>query len=75
MKKTDKEVENSVSSELKNLIHDLNNQTLTEEILLNYISIILRDANVDSKIVVNILERFGNIGKYEALCIKINECW
>ena len=75
MKKTDKEVENSVSSELKNLIHDLNNQTLTEEILLNYISIILRDANVDSKIVVNILERFGNIGKYEALCIKINEGW
>lgn len=75
MKKTDKEVENSVSSELKNLIHDFNNQTLTEEILLNYISIILRDANVDSKIVVNILERFGDIGKYEALCIKINEGW
>jgi hypothetical protein len=75
MKKTNIEIENCVSSELRNLIDEFKNNTLTEEGIFNYISIILRDANVDSKIVVNILEKFGAIGKHEALSIKINEGW
>ena len=37
----------------------------------------LRDAEVDSRIVVNVLEDiiFGEDGKDEALSIKINEGW
>lgn len=75
--KESKIIQNKLTSELSNLITEFKNNTLTEEGIYNYFSIILRDANVDSKIIVDVLEQeiFGNLGKHEALSIKINEGW
>ncbi|MFW6225566.1 MAG: hypothetical protein ACOC3V_01240 [bacterium] len=68
-------IQNRLSSELWNMVAEFKNNTLTEEGIYNFFSIILRDADVDSRIVVNVLERFGDLGKQEALAIKINEGW
>lgn len=68
---------NCLTSDLCNLLSEFNNNQLTEEVLVGYFSQFLKDAKVDSKIIVNVLEdeTFGEIGKYAALCIKINEGW
>ena len=71
----DKEIENCLSSELRNLITEFNKGHLSEELILNYFSIFLQDAEINSKIIVNVLEQFGDLGKNEALAIKINEGW
>jgi hypothetical protein len=77
MIKTNKEIENCLTSDLQNLIYEFNSGILTEEILYGYFSEFLLDANVDSKIIVNVLEQinFGELGKKQALSIKINEGW
>jgi hypothetical protein len=77
MKKTQKQIENCLTSELSNMISEFDNGELTEETLLGYFSIFLRDAEVDSRIVVNVLEqdRFGELGKEAAMGIKVNEGW
>lgn len=56
---------NCLTCELQNLISEFNNKTLTTEGIFNYFSNFLIDANVDSRIVVEVLEeeRFGEEGK------------
>lgn len=75
--KNKKQIENCLKSELGNLLSDFENNTLSKRDILNYFSVMLRDAEVDSRIVVNVLEDiiFGEDGKDEALSIKINEGW
>lgn len=75
--KTKNQIENCLSSELSNLVSDFKLGTLTEEDLYMYFSTMLTDAEVDSKIVVNVLGRqeFGELGKNQALSIKVNEGW
>ena len=75
MYKTKEEIENCLSSELGNMVSEFRNGTLTEELIYNYFKNFLCDSEVDSRITVNVLERFGELGKQEALCIKINEGW
>lgn len=75
MKKTQKQIENCLSSDLRNLISEFENGSLTEEIILNYFSNFMRDADIDSRITVNVLEQFGDSGKEEARNIKIYEGW
>ncbi len=77
MIKNIKEIENCLTSDLQNLIYEFESGVLTEEMLYNYFSQFLLDANVDSKIVVNVLEQknFGELGKDAARAIKINEGW
>lgn len=77
MKKTQKEIENCITSELGNMIVEFEEGTLTEENIYYYISQILLDAQINSDIVVNVLENnlFGKAGKEAALNIKILEGW
>lgn len=77
MKKTEKQIENCITSELGNMIVEFEEATLTEENIYYYISRILLDAQVNSDIVVNVLENnlFGKAGKEAALNIKITEGW
>lgn len=75
--RTQKQIENCLKSELGNLKDEFKLGRLTEADLYSYFSSMLIDAGVDSQIIVNVLEdqRFGELGKEEALCIKINEGW
>jgi len=77
MKKTPKEIENCLTSDLQNLIYELKGGQLTEEILYGYFSDFLLDADVDSRIIVNVLEQvnFGALGKEAARYIKVDEGW
>lgn len=70
-----KEIENCLDSKLTNMLSDFDSGLLTTESILCYFSQILLDANVDSKIIVNVLEKFEEYGKEIALGIKINEGW
>lgn len=79
MKKTIRQVqiENMLYSDLSNMVSEFQLGQLTEELIYNYFRLFLSDADVDSRIIVNVLEkeRFGKLGKEEALGIKINEGW
>ncbi len=75
MKKTQKQIENCLVCELSNLISEFKNETLTEDGIYNYFRNFLCDSEVDSKIIVNVLEYFGELGKEEARDIKIYEGW
>lgn len=70
-------IKNRLTSDLQNLMYEYESDDLTKEVLMNYFSTFLLDADVDSTIVVEVLEdnSFGEIGKQEALAIKINEGW
>lgn len=57
------------------MVSELQLGTLSEESLYNYFRNFLRDAGVDSEIVVNVLETFGELGKEEARNIKVSEGW
>jgi hypothetical protein len=70
-----KQIENCLVSELRNMISEYKLGTLTEEIIYNYFSNFMLDAEVDSVIVVNVLEQFGELGKEEARNIKVSEGW
>lgn len=75
--KTKKEITNCLVSDLDNLISEFELNRLTTSDILNYFSVMMLDAEVNSQIIVNVLEneRFGKEGKEEALNIKINEGW
>lgn len=74
-KKTNKEIENCIVSELSNLVSEFELGELTKEGLFSYISTILIDADVDSSIVINVFEegRFGEEGANEAMGIKVRQ--
>jgi hypothetical protein len=75
MKKTKKEIENCLYFELGCLISEFDNKTLNKDGIYNYFRKFMQDAEVDSRITVNVLEQFGELGKNEALSIKIEEGW
>lgn len=77
MKNTQKQIENCLFSELSNMIDEFKLKRLTEEDIYGYFKKFLIDSNVDSEIVVKVLEhdRFGKLGKEEARNIKVNEGW
>jgi hypothetical protein len=77
MKKTKKEIQNRLILDLQNLIYEHQLGTLTEEIIYGYFSDFLLSADVDSDIIVNVLEQenFGQKGKEAARYIKIDEGW
>lgn len=77
MKKTKEEIENCLTSNLQNMIYELEVGNIDENLIYDFFSEILLDANVDSHIVVNVLERsnFGTSGKEAARYIKVNEGW
>lgn len=77
MKKNKKQIENCLISELRNLISEFDNGSLTEEGIYGYFRSFMCDAEVDSKITVNVLEdqSFGSLGKKEARNIKCHEGW
>lgn len=77
MKKTKEEIENCLTSNLQNMIYELEVGNIDENLIYDFFSEILLDANVDSHIVVNVLERsnFGTSGKESARYIKVNEGW
>jgi len=75
MNKTKQQIENCLVSELRNMILEHDHGTLTEELIYNYFRHFLLDAGIDSRIVVNVLEQFGELGQEEARNIKICEGW
>lgn len=68
-------IRNSLTSELNSMILEHEHGVLDKESILTYFSAFLIDADVDSRIVVDVLEKFGDMGKDQALAIKINEGW
>jgi hypothetical protein len=75
MPKTKKQIENCLVSELSNMVSEHKSGSLNEELIYNYFRNFLCDAEVDSEIVVSVLEQFGELGKQEARNIKISEGW
>lgn len=73
MAKTRKEIENCLVSELRNMISDIEYGRLGKEEAFDYFKNFMMDAEVDSKITVNVLEdeSFGELGKNEARNIKV----
>lgn len=58
MKKTKKQIENCLTCDLRNMIVEFDNRNLTEDAIYSYFRQFLIDAEVDSQIVVNVLEQF-----------------
>lgn len=75
MVKTKQQIENCLVSELRNMISEQERGVLTEELIYNYFRHFLLDAGIDSRIVVNVLEQFGELGQEEARSIKMWEGW
>lgn len=77
MEKTKKEIENSLISELRNMISDIECGRFGKEEAFDYFKNFMIDAEVDSEIIVNVLEdeSFGELGKNEARNIKVYEGW
>ena len=75
--KTKKEIENCLISDLSNMIYEVQSGNVDMEMIFGFFSEILLDAEVDSKIIVNVLEQenFGNLGKEHARYIKVDEGW
>lgn len=75
MKKTEQQIKNCLMSELYGMISEFELGQLNKEIILGYFTEFLLDANVDSDIVISVLEddRFGIEGKEQARCIKVAE--
>ena len=70
-----KKIENCLVSDLRSILSEFESGTLTEESIYNHFKQFMTDAKVDSRITVNVLEQFGDLGKEEALCIKVTEGW
>ena len=70
-------IENCLSSDLSNMISEFESGELSTSTILQYFSDFLLDANIDSRIIVNVLERksFGENGKEAARTIKVTEGW
>jgi hypothetical protein len=75
MRRTEEQIQNCLVSELRNMISEHQLGTLTEKLIYNYFRNFLCDSGVDSRITVNVLEQFGELGKEEARNIKISEGW
>jgi len=75
--KTKKEIENCLISDLQNMVYEVKLGNVDIEMIYGFFSEILLDAEVDSKIIVNVLEQenFGNLGKEHARYIKVDEGW
>jgi hypothetical protein len=75
--RTDKEIINSATMTIEDLLTEHREGILSKESILNFISVLLRECRVDSQVVVKILEQdvFGEEGKYEAMAIKVIEGW
>ena len=75
--KNQKQIENCLASDLNNMIFEFELGRLTKESIFEYFVDFLVSANVDSEIIVNVLEKeqFGNLGKDEARDIKVSEGW
>jgi len=70
-----KKIENCLKSELSNFITEFELGNLCREDIIRNFSNTLLAAEVDSEIIVNVLEQFGEEGKKEAMCIKVCEGW
>jgi hypothetical protein len=58
------------------MILELSNKAQSKEIIVWYFSEILLDAWVESKTIVNVLEKnWSEEALYEATAIKVNEWW
>lgn len=77
MGKTQKEIQNCLISELRNMVSEFETGQLTEDGIYNYFRNFMCDAEVDSQITVNVLEdeSFNDLAKEEARNIKIYEGW
>ncbi len=77
MNRNRKEMVNCLTSTLSNMVSDHKLGILTEEEIYIYFSQFLIDSGVNSLIVVDVLEQpnFGELGKHQALSIKVNEGW
>jgi len=77
MIKTIEQVQNCLHSDLRNMLYELEAGTINKEMILDFFSEILLDANVDSRIIVHVLEGkdFGQEGKDAARNIKVDEGW
>jgi len=75
--KNQKQIENCLASDLNNMILEFELNRLTKESIFEYFVDFLLSANVDSEIIVNVLEKeqFGDLGKDEARDIKVSEGW
>ena len=75
--KNQKQIENCLASDLNNMIFEFELGRLTKESIFEYFVDFLLSANVDSEIIVNVLEKeqFGDLGKDEARDIKVSEGW
>ena len=77
MGKTQREIQNCLISELRNMVSEFETGQLTEDGIYNYFRNFMCDAEVDSQITVNVLEdeSFNDLAKEEARNIKIYEGW
>lgn len=75
MGKTQKEIQNCLISELRNMVSEFETGQLTEDGIYNYFRNFMDDAEVDSEITVNVLEdeSFNDLAKEEARNIKIRQ--
>ena len=75
--KTKKEIENCLTSDLRGMIYELETGFIEREDVFRFFVDILRDTEVDSKIIVKVLEgeSFGTLGKEFARYIKVDEGW
>lgn len=70
-----KKIENRLVSDIESILFEVKHNVFDKGAILNSISTLLQDAEVDSKIIVNVLEKFGNEGEEQAYNIKVNEGW
>jgi len=73
--KTDKQIENCISSELENFLGEFEAGVLTKQDFLQYVGSILIDSEMDSRITVNVMNQFGEEGKEVSMWIKVTEGW
>jgi hypothetical protein len=67
---------NRLFSDLSNAYSDIELDQFTKEDLMRFFSTILQDANIDTNIIVRVLESHHSTeAKEQALTIKINEGW
>lgn len=73
--KTKEQIKNCLSSELSNLMYEFEFGSLTKEELIRYVSTMLIDAEVDSEMIVSVIDKLGEEGKEVAHEIKVDVGW
>jgi|GEM_PF-6086611 len=72
MMKTNKQIENCLTSDLSNFLNEINPEGEDKkQLLLEYFSSFMESANVDTDITIAVLEKFGEEGKEEARNLKV----